>query len=154
MDFIFQANSFVKEDPFKTKIKMYLGEEDTLAETVKHNFRIFRDYGNNENIEKFVVFALSSAELNPSVKMFDILMRDVLKEKFQLEPIDLESKWSKQCWNCFKSPEELKTCQGCKKSKYCDRACQQKEWPKHKLLHKEMEFTKEILAAAADEDQQ
>ena len=127
-------------------------QEDTLSETVRHNFRIYREYGNGDNIEKFVVFAFESAELNPSVRMYDLLMRDYLKRRFGAEPEDLEEKWSRRCWNCGRSPQVLKTCTACKRAKYCDVGCQQGEWKRHKLLHKEMELTKQILEQNSREE--
>ena len=137
------------DDPFKTKLKLYLGQEDGLANTVVHNYRIFRDYGNNDHVEKFVVFAFDCVELNPSVKFYDILMRDYLKSKFNIEPEDLHSKWATRCWSCSSEAanvSDLKTCSKCKRAKYCSRECQSGDWGRHKLLHKELDLTRRVLA--------
>ena len=53
-------------------------------------------------MEKYLVFALECLELNPSVKMYDLLMTKFLKEKFQAEIPNLVTKWTQQCWSCFK----------------------------------------------------
>lgn len=58
-----QVSSYVKENPFKTKLKLYLGQEDDLGDTVRHNFRIYRDYANDDNVEKFVVFEIGRAHV-------------------------------------------------------------------------------------------
>ena len=44
---------------------------------------------------------------------------------------------------------ELKTCASCKRARYCDKVCQQKDWKGHKLLHKELELTKKVLEESA-----
>jgi hypothetical protein len=139
---------YAREDPFKSGgRRLYLGQEDTLNETVRHNLRVFKEYGNDANVEKYVVFAFSCAQLNPSVLMYHMLMRDLLKERLGVEAEDLEAKWAGRCWKCGKAPgaeTELKTCTSCGKGKYCDRNCQQDDWKAHKLLHKELALTKEI----------
>ena len=138
-----------KENPFKSDRRLYLGQEDSLVdETVKHNLRIFREYGNDANVEKYVVFALHSAELNPSVMMYHILMRHLLRERLGIEAEDLESKWAARCWKCDKGQEDsatLKTCAACTRAKYCDKVCQEDDWKAHKLLHKEKKLAEQIL---------
>ena len=37
-----------------------------------------------------------------------------------------------RCGNCHSSTEKLKTCQRCKKMKYCNRECQEQDWKIHK----------------------
>ena len=104
-------------------------------------------------MEKYLVFALECLELNPSVKMYDLLMTKFLKEKFQAEIPNLVTKWTQQCWSCFKvagPDQELKTCTECKMAKYCDRECQKSEWKLHKLLHKELELTQQVLEERED----
>ncbi|XP_059086514.1 uncharacterized protein LOC131883151 isoform X1 [Tigriopus californicus] len=150
-----QIISYAKEDPFKTKLRLYLGQEDGLPETVKHNFKIFREYGNDVHIEKFVIFAFECSDLNPCVRMYDILMREYFKNHYQVEINSLEHKWERQCWNCFKvweDPSLLKTCVKCKRAKYCGQSCQQSEWKMHKLLHKELELAREILTKDEDDN--
>ena len=138
-----------KENPFKSKRRLYLGQEDLLInETVKHNLRIFREYGNDTNVEKYVVFALHSAELNPSIMMYHILMTHLLRERLGVEAEDLERKWAARCWRCGKGQEDsakLKTCTACTRAKYCDRICQENDWKAHKLLHKEKKLAEQIL---------
>ncbi|TRY69539.1 hypothetical protein TCAL_15158 [Tigriopus californicus] len=152
---LWDPNARQGEDPFKTKLRLYLGQEDGLPETVKHNFKIFREYGNDVHIEKFVIFAFECSDLNPCVRMYDILMREYFKNHYQVEINSLEHKWERQCWNCFKvweDPSLLKTCVKCKRAKYCGQSCQQSEWKMHKLLHKELELAREILTKDEDDN--
>ena len=154
------ATSYAEENPFSAdcKRRLYMGQENAeMRQTVRHNFRIYREYANNQQAEKFVVFALAAQELNPCVRMYDILMREWIKERKLTQPVDLENKWSSRCWgqDCGKEESgdtELKTCQGCKIAKYCCKKCQQSDWNRHKLLHKELKLTKEILAQEEDNE--
>lgn len=138
-----------KENPFKSERRLYLGQEDSLFdETVKHNLRIFKEYGNDANVEKYVLFALHSAQLNPSVMMYHILMSHLLRDRLGVEAEDLESKWAARCWKCGKQrgkSVELKTCTACTRAKYCDKVCQEDDWKAHKLLHKEIKLAHKIL---------
>ena len=86
-----KANYYVKTDPLTTHLKLYLGSEDSYTDTTRHNLRVFRTYITNDTsvegelVEKYLVFALQCIGLNPSVKMYDLLMRKYLKEEFQTE---------------------------------------------------------------------
>ena len=70
---------------------------------------VFRTYVTNDDtngdmVEKYLVFALECIGLNPSVRMYDMLMRKFLKEEFGVEVQDLVTKWTKKCWfNCEKN---------------------------------------------------
>ena len=153
IDFVYNLrkfNKYVREDPWKTKHKLYLGQESQtskVSQTV-HNLKIFREYHTDANIEKYLVFSLHHVELNPTVKMYDILMRQYLESTYNLKPEDLINKWISKCWNCGinKEQKELKSCTTCKMAAYCDKSCQAEEWKVHKLLHKELEITKEVLS--------
>ncbi len=150
------ASSYSKEDPFKSKLRLYLGQEGSLTETVRHNFRIYRAYANNSAAEKFVVLALGCAKLNPGVKMYDLIMRAYLKQRYGLEPEDLELKWTARCWTCAYQDKgeskSLKTCVECGVGRYCGKECQKEDWKDHKLLHKEIQLTKKVLAQDDDEE--
>ena len=118
----------------------------------------FRHYGNDANAEKFAVFALRMCDLNPGPKMYDLLVRDKLK-RVGLNPPkqDLEAKWSTRCWKCEmvkEDKEALKTCTGCRWARYCGRECQAGDWRVHKLLHREVELTKQVLAQGEEEGEE
>ena len=146
-----KANYYVKDDPITTKLKLYLGLEEAI-ETTKHNLKVFRTFvtldKNGDLVEKYLVFALEVIGLNPSVKMYDLLMRNYLKNQgFEIE--DLVQKWRMRCWSCSENLQEnLKTCTECKMAKYCGRECQKSDWKNHKLLHKELELTQKVLSEA------
>ena len=153
IDFVYnlrKRNKYVRENPWKTKHKLYLGQESdsTQVSQTVHNLKVFREYHTEENIEKYLVFSLHHAELNPTVKMYDIIMRHFLETEFNAKPENLVTKWKLKCWCCGaqKPKEELKSCTTCKIGVYCDKTCQAEEWKVHKLLHKELEITKEVLS--------
>ena len=150
------SNSYRREDPLKTKLRLYLGQETAsmmaddgvkLHKDMIHNLKLFREYTVGQNVEKFLVFNLAFCDLNPTVKMYDILMQNFIKEKFPGAKLDnIEEKWTKLCWFCHKADQqELKACTECKIAKYCGRECQKGDWKMHKLLHKELERTKHVL---------
>ena len=82
------SNSYRREDPLKTRLKLYLGQEtsammadgdgDKLHRDMVHNLKLFREYTTGSNVEKFLVFNLHFCDLNPTVKMYDILMREFI----------------------------------------------------------------------------
>ena len=151
IDFVYnlrQLNTYVKEDPWKTKHRLYIGQEAQHVSQTVHNLKIFREYHKKDNIEKYLVFSLHHVDLNPTVKMYDILMRHFLETEFNAKPEDLVTKWQLRCWCCGteKPKEELKSCTTCKMAVYCNKICQAEEWKIHKLLHKELEITKEVLS--------
>lgn len=49
-----------------------------------------------------------------------------------------------RCAWCEKTPErdQLKLCSACKKTAYCSRDCQAKQWPKHRMVCKDSGFVK------------
>ena len=120
---------YCKEDPFSSKRKLCFGSWDEddpteLATGTKHNLksgetfefrqkkyildiktviRVYREYGNDANVEKFCVLALSHPDLNPSARMYDLLMREALEKEFGVEEQegeDLLKKWDTRCWKC------------------------------------------------------
>ena len=151
-----KANYYLKTDPTTTKLNLFLGTDESMK-TTRHNLKVFRNCITNDPtgvlVEKYLVFALQCLELNPSVKMYDLIMTKYLKEHFNADIPDLVTKWTKQCWSCFKvagEGQELKTCMECKMAKYCNRDCQKNEWKLHKLLHKELELTQQVLEERDD----
>ena len=88
------SNSYRREDPLKTRLKLYLGQEtsammadgdgDKLHRDMVHNLKLFREYTTGSNVEKFLVFNLHFCDLNPTVKMYDILMREFIANQVWL----------------------------------------------------------------------
>jgi AMMECR1 domain-containing protein len=60
-----------------------------------------------------------------------------------------------KCGHCTKAKEELNTCARCKKAKYCNKACQKKDWKFHKLsceVTTETEEAKHVEEVGGDKD--
>jgi len=146
-----RLNSYLAEDPLKTKKRLFLGqdtgEEGAGTETVHHNLKVLQTYSFPAHIDKYLAVALHHAELNPSLKLYHLLMMDWVKARLEEVPKDLEAGLSVACWACKKEADQdtLKTCTDCKVARYCDRDCQRMEWKVHKLLHRELHLTKKIL---------
>ena len=101
-----------------------------------------RHYGRHPHSEKYVLSCLQLSQVVPGLKMYDILMREYVRRVHGKIVPDLDAKWKAQCWSCAtrKEPQALKLCTTCKLARYCDQACQKKDWKHHKLLHSHMEF--------------
>ena len=132
-----KPEAYIKEDIRKTQLRLYYGQEEGTTHRFSHNHRVFLAYGDTDNnVEKLMSYMFRFSCLNLGLKIYDSLMRDFLRAEYGAFPEDLEEKWERRCWNCEKETNELKTCQKCKKAKYCGKECQQAEWKSHKMLHK------------------
>ena len=104
---------------------------------------VFKTFGNSVQIEKLLVSVLSMHLLNPSIKMYDILMKEYIKREYGVVTENLEEKWKIQCWSCEKKDEakspSLLCCSVCKLGRYCNAACQKRDWKVHKVLHIELD---------------
>ena len=144
-----KLNAYCKEDPLSTSLRLYLGmdEDPESQEVLRHNLRIMKAYSQSQNIRKYLAVCLKHAELNPGVKMYHILMQEWMKSSLGVNTESLEEKMSQICWACGRNEEmsAFKTCTECKVAKYCNKDCQREEWKVHKLLHKEIQHTKDIL---------
>ena len=80
---------------------------------------------------------LAASDLYRGLTLYDISMRKFIKEKYGIEVENLVKKWSKLCWNCFVSNEDVKKnkCSKCGISRYCGRDCQVEDWKVHKKVH-------------------
>merc|ERR550525_161668 len=88
--------------------------------------------------------------------MYHTLMSDWLERICGVKPPDIEAVLGAVCWHCGEPAREegppLKTCTGCGVGRYCDRDCQRQEWRIHKLLHQEIEHTRNILTRNEQEE--
>ena len=129
---------YVNEDPTTTKRKLFFSQNsESVCQTLS---KVFKTFGKPQHIEKLLVSVLSMHLLNPSIKMYDILMKEFIKREFGVLPENLEEKWKKQCWSCCEKKDEssspsLLCCSVCKLGRYCNAACQRKDWKVHKVLH-------------------
>lgn len=153
------VNSFLPENPLETKLRLFLGqEEDEDSKKVfRHNIKVLQTYSYKSHILKYLAISLQNPEINPGLKLYSILMSEFVKNNYSVDPEKIEDKLSKECWSCRKQhseTEQLRTCTGCKVGKYCDRECQRQEWKVHKLLHQELQLTRELLKENAEAEEQ
>ena len=131
---------YVKEDPTATQRKLFFSQNsDAVCKTLA---TVFKTFGNKKQIEKLLTSALSMHLLNPSIKLYDILMKDYIKKEYHVVIPDLEGKWKNKCWNCEKEANvnlSLQCCSVCKLGRYCNATCQKKDWKVHKVLHVELD---------------
>ena len=50
-----------------------------FQENSPHSPKVFDRFGQNERVEQFLVSSMKICSINPSVKMFDIIMRDHIR---------------------------------------------------------------------------
>ena len=101
-------------------------------------------YGPDEKAEQIFVYH-SVKELidyvpdmmisSKGLALYDIKMRQFIKEKHGVEIENLAKKWSKLCWSCFAPSQDLKKCSKCRISRYCGKKCQVQDWKVHKIVH-------------------
>jgi len=154
-----KMNAYVEEDPLKTKLKLFLGleEDEESKEVVRHNLRVLQTFSHPNHVMKYLAVSLKHAELNPGVKMYHLLMQEWMRRNWGTPAPDVEEELSLSCWACgveVEDPAVLKTCTDCKVARYCNRDCQRQEWKVHKLLHKEISHTKDILDKNANESEE
>ena len=65
-----------------------------------HSLKIFKAYANSRNIEKYLVSCFRTVQVNPSIKMYDIVMRDFMQRVMGKPVVHIEEKWAQQCWYC------------------------------------------------------
>jgi len=154
-----QVQSYVTEDPLHTDRKLFLGLEDQedARQIVTHNLKMLHTFSQPQHNHKYLAVSLQHAELNPGVKLYHLLMCQWMRATWGVVVPDIEEGVTRLCWTCGKEGgegEQLKTCTECRVARYCHRQCQRKEWPLHKLLHKELETTREILDRNAREEEE
>ena len=92
-------DSYVKACPIKTSLKITADKQGTYP---KFN----QVYATRPDlIEKALVtkFNPGAEHLNTlTIRIFDDLLREYAWNEYQVDVPDVEEKWSKQCWTCFK----------------------------------------------------
>ena len=101
-------------------------------------------FGPDEKAEQFFVYNSVTELVKPvplvmtsskGFALYDIKMRQFIKEKHGMEIESLAKKWSKLCWSCFAPSEDLKKCSKCRIARYCGKKCQVADWKVHKIAH-------------------
>lgn len=132
-----QLPNYVRESPSDTKLaiigKEFLGEKFNQSDI--DYLEVVCKTEMNQN--KHLAMQISKSVTNPGVFLYDLLMRNFMKESFGVNLAPVEEEMAGKCWSCGLAGEDLKTCTGCKFGKYCDKKCLQEDWLKmHKLMHK------------------
>ena len=99
--------------------------------------------GRDEKMEQKLAFE-KSCNFNERRIIYDIKMREFIKEKYGVEIESLANKWSRMCWNCCLPKEGLLRCSKCDIAKYCGKDCQREDWKVHKELHGLEKYLKPI----------
>lgn len=65
-------------------------------------------------------------------QIFKFLVEQMDRSDRYIESKSLNALYTHECYVCKKT-EDTKRCSKCKSISYCDRKCQEKDWPRHKL---------------------
>jgi len=152
-----QLGSYCAEDPLQSNKKLFLGLEEQAEdrEVVKHNLKMLQTFSQPQHTFKYLAVSMHWAELNPGVRLYHLIMAQWIRANWGKTCPNIEAEASRACWACRQETSEgleLKTCTECKVARYCNRDCQRREWRVHKLLHRELGTTKELLARNAREE--
>ena len=137
-----KALLYKHEDPEKTSRTLIMCKPYSTMDRIK----LFKVYATEAQVEKYLVTMLGMVRVRPTVRMYDVIMRQYIRCKLKLTLTDLEAKWRERCWHCETTKADLKVCPNCQQARYCSTECQANDWNNHKLLHREVkEFTASII---------
>ena len=88
----------------------------------------------DEKMEQKLAYETTCA-FRPRLVIYDLMMRNYIKNKYNVEIPSLAEKWRRLCWNCFNPDDNLQCCSICKIAQYCTKNCQKLDWKIHKELH-------------------
>ena len=134
-----QSLKLVEGDPTKAKMNYgvdYLRKHGHVYPKVDgiDDDKIGLVCGRDEKMEQKLAFE-KSCNFNERRIIYDIKMREFIKEKYGVKIESLANKWSRMCWNCCLPKEGLLRCSKCDIAKYCGKNCQREDWKVHKELH-------------------
>ena len=72
----------------------------------------------DEKMEQKLAYETTCA-FRPRLVIYDLMMRNYIKNKYNVEIPSLAEKWRRLCWNCFNPDDNLQCCSICKIAQYC-----------------------------------
>ena len=135
--------NYVRESPSESKLAI-IGKELLGEKFNQDDIEYLEvDCKTELNQNKHLAMHISKSATNPGLFMYDLLMRNFMKEAFGIYPDPVDEEMASMCWGCGLAGENLKTCTGCKVGKYCDKKCLQEDWMEmHKMMHKVVKLKK------------
>lgn len=130
------GKAYIEESPCKTNIEM-VGKKE-----LGHNPEDSAEYletccETDLNMAKHLANVFHNDDVNVGTIMYDKIMREFIKEKFEVEVEDVAEEMVKKCWGCGEENEKLSACSGCQFARYCGKDCITKEWGEmHKVMHR------------------
>ena len=117
-----------------TKMAIDVGMDSVKIEDIgREKLRLV--CGPDEKMEQKLAYETTCA-FRPRLVVYDLMMRNYIKNKYGVEIPSLAEKWHRLCWHCFNpGDDDLKCCSICKIAQYCSKNCQKLDWKIHKELH-------------------
>ena len=130
------GKAYVEESPSKTKIEMVGVKE--LGDNPEDSAEYLEKCCETElNMAKHLANMCHKDDVNIGAVIYDKIMREFIKEKFEVEVPDVVDEMTKKCWGCGETKEKLSACSGCGYARYCGKECISKDWgDMHRVMHK------------------
>ena len=130
------GKAYLEESPSKTKIEMVGAKE--LGDNPEDSSEYLEKCCETElNMVKHLANMCHKDDVNIGAVIYDKIMREFIKEKFEVEVPDVVDEMTKKCWGCGEEKEKLSACSGCQFARYCGKECITKDWgDMHKVMHK------------------
>jgi len=130
------AKAYLEESPIMTKMEM-VGKKE-LGDNPEESAEYLEKCCETEmNMLKHIANVCKNQDVNIGTIVYDRIMRQFMKEKFEVEVGDISEEMVKKCWGCGEEKEKLSACSGCQFARYCGKDCIAKEWGEmHKVMHR------------------
>jgi len=130
------GKAYLEESPSETKIEM-VGKKE-LGDNPEDSAQYLEKCCETElNMAKHLANMCHNDDVNIGVVIYDKILREFIKEKFEVEVADVVDEMTKKCWGCGEVKKNLSACSGCQFARYCGKECITKDWvDMHKVMHK------------------
>ena len=91
---------YVEEDPLNSPRKIIYDDSNPSC----NNGSLFKMFATSDNIEKFLVSGLTMVKINPTMRLYDAIMRQYIRSEMKVTVTDVETKWKERCWGCHEPP--------------------------------------------------
>jgi len=130
------GKAYLEESPITTKIEM-VGVKELGDNPEDSAGYLAKCCETDLNMAKHLANVCNNDDVNIGTVIYDKIMRDFIKEKFEVEVEDVAEEVTKKCWGCGEDKEKLSACSGCQFARYCGKDCITKDWgDMHKVMHK------------------
>eukprot|EP00092_Neocalanus_flemingeri_P107148 GFUD01137525.1.p1 GENE.GFUD01137525.1~~GFUD01137525.1.p1 ORF type:complete len:314 (-),score=93.94 GFUD01137525.1:18-959(-) len=130
------GKAYLEESPSQTKLEM-VGKKELGDNPEDSGEYLEKCCETDFNMLKHLANVCNNDDVNVGTVVYDRIMREFIKEKFEVEVGDVAEEVTKKCWGCGEAVEKLSACSGCQFARFCGKECITKEWgDMHKVMHR------------------